>query len=88
MWSSATASRDAAVRSAGPWRLVAIIWLGLLLNYVDRQVAFSIFPVLRTELGFSSSQLGLLGSIFIWTYSLVNLLSGRLALLVVRVLVI
>ena len=79
MRSSATVSPDAATRSAGPWRLVAVIWLGYVLNYVDRQVAFSIFPVLRQELGFSSSQLGLLGSLFIWTYSLVNLFSGRLA---------
>jgi MFS family permease len=79
MWSNATASHDTAIPSAHAWKLVGVIWLAFVLNYIDRQAAFSIFPVLRSELGFSETQLGLVGSVFIWTYSLVNPLAGRLA---------
>jgi MFS family permease len=79
MSSNATASREVAAPAAHAWRLVGVIWLAFVLNYVDRQAAFSIFPVLRSDLGFSDTQLGLVGSVFIWTYSLVNPLAGRLA---------
>ncbi|MFM8292576.1 MAG: MFS transporter [Planctomycetia bacterium] len=74
-----TREAPAAEMPASPWRIVAVAWLGMVLNYVDRQVAFSIFPVLRSDLGFSESQLGLVGLVFIWTYSLLNPFAGRLA---------
>ena len=37
----------------------------LFIYYIDRQVVFSIFPALRGDLGFTSVQLGLIGSIFL-----------------------
>jgi MFS family permease len=61
------------------WRVVALLWLAYFINYVDRQVVFSIFPVLRSELGFTSVELGLIGSVFLWTYSLACPLAGRIA---------
>src|SRR3984957_3217010 len=61
------------------WATVAFLWFAYLLNYVDRQAVFSIFPVLRSELGFSDTQLGLVGTLFIWVYSLCMPLTGRLA---------
>lgn len=61
------------------WATVACLWLAYLLNYLDRQVVFSIFPVLRADLGFSDTQLGLVGTLFIWVYSLCMPLTGRLA---------
>jgi len=61
------------------WATVALLWVAYLLNYLDRQVVFSIFPVLRSELGFSNTQLGLVGTLFLWVYSLCMLLTGRLA---------
>ena len=30
------------------WFVAALLWLVWLLNYLDRQVIFSLFPVLRT----------------------------------------
>src|SRR5207247_3886185 len=42
-------------------------------------MVFSIFPVLREEFHFSNLQLGLVGSIFIWVYSLCMGFSGRVA---------
>jgi len=64
---------------ASAWAPVAFLWFAYLLNYMDRQVVFSIFPVLRSDLGFSDAQLGLVGTLFIWVYSLCMLVTGRLA---------
>lgn len=61
-----------------PWRIVALLWLAFLLNYIDRQAVFSIYPSLRHELHFTNLQLGLIGSIFLWVYSLSSVLTGRL----------
>src|SRR5213594_2250952 len=61
------------------WTTVAFLWLAYFINYVDRQTVFSIFPVLRSELQFSNAELGLIGSIFIWVYSLCCPPAGRLA---------
>ena len=66
------------------WAAVAFLWFAYLLNYMDRQVVFSIFPVLRSDMRFSDTQLGLVGTLFIWVYSLCMPLTGRLADLVRR----
>lgn len=59
--------------------MVAFLAGAFVLNYVDRQVVFSIFPLLRRDLGFSDAQLGAAGTLFTWTYSLAMPFSGRLA---------
>jgi MFS family permease len=64
--------------------LVAILWIALALNYVDRQMVYSIFPVLKTDVGFSDGQLGLIGSVFSWVYTICMPAAGRLADLVRR----
>ncbi|MFN7996660.1 MAG: MFS transporter [Bryobacteraceae bacterium] len=61
------------------WSIVVLLWFAYLLNYIDRQVVFSIFPVLRSELHFTNAQLGLVGTIFTWVYSVCMLVTGRLA---------
>src|SRR5574338_683587 len=61
------------------WILVALFWVAFLLNYIDRQAVFSIFPALERELGFTSITLSLVGTVFIWTYSIGILAAGRLA---------
>ena len=35
----------------GVWATVALLWVAFALNYIDRQIIFSIFPALRSELG-------------------------------------
>ncbi len=60
------------------YRLVAYMWVAYFLNYCDRQVIFSIFPVLKTELGFTYIQLGLTGSVFLWVYGLCSPIAGQL----------
>jgi MFS family permease len=50
-----------------------------LLNYLDRQIIFSVFPLLKADLRLSDTQLGLLGSAFLWVYALLSPISGFLA---------
>jgi MFS transporter, Spinster family, sphingosine-1-phosphate transporter len=61
------------------WLLVAVLWVVALLNYLDRQVIFSVFPLLKAELQISDKQLGLLGTVFLWVYALLSPISGYLA---------
>jgi hypothetical protein len=37
------------------WTLVGFLWLVALLNYLDRQVIFSLFPLLRAEFELSDA---------------------------------
>ena len=66
-------------RISPKWRVVVCLWIAFALNYIDRQAVLSIFPVLRKELGFTSSQLGLIGTLFNWLYALCMPLAGYFA---------
>ena len=61
------------------WLVVALLWVVALLNYLDRQVIFAVFPLLKTELNVSSLELGLLGTSFLWVYGLLSPLGGYAA---------
>lgn len=61
------------------WAVVALLWVVALLNYVDRQVIFSLFPLLRADLGLTDAELGLVGAAFLWVYALASPLAGFLA---------
>ncbi|MDE3164723.1 MAG: MFS transporter [Acidobacteriota bacterium] len=61
------------------WLLVALLWGAALLNYLDRQVLFSLFPVLTRDLAATSLQLGLLSTVFLWTYGVLSPLGGYAA---------
>lgn len=61
------------------WVIVALLWVVALLNYLDRQVIFAVFPLLKNELNVSSLQLGLLGTSFLWVYGLLSPLGGYAA---------
>ncbi len=62
-----------------PWRVVALLWGIAILNYVDRQVIYSLLPLLRTDLQMSDLALGLTGSAFLWTYGLLSPVAGSVA---------
>ncbi len=70
------------------WALVALLWGAAALNYLDRQVVFSLFPVLTRDLGATSFQLGLIGTVFLWTYGVLSPFGGYVADRVGRVRVI
>ncbi len=61
------------------WILVALLWGVGLLNYLDRQIIFSLFPLLRVEFKVSDAQLGLLTPAFLWIYGALSPLAGFLA---------
>jgi MFS transporter, Spinster family, sphingosine-1-phosphate transporter len=49
-----------------------------LLNYIDRQVLFAVFPLIKIDLRLSDTALGLLGSAFMMSYMLLAPLFGWL----------
>src|SRR6185437_9322002 len=59
-----------------PWVLLALLWGVAALNYLDRQVIFSIFPLLERDLHASSMQLGLTSTLFLVTYGLASPFAG------------
>ncbi len=61
------------------WICVALLWAVWLLNYLDRQVLFSVFPLLQADLKLSSVQLGMLGAAFLWVYAAASPFAGYLA---------
>jgi MFS transporter, Spinster family, sphingosine-1-phosphate transporter len=67
------------VKRLNPWLLVALLWVVAVLNYVDRQAIFSVFPLLEAELKVPAVQLGLLTTVFAWVYGLVSPFAGYVA---------
>ncbi|MBI4903958.1 MAG: MFS transporter [Acidobacteria bacterium] len=61
------------------WLIVGLLWVVALLNYLDRQIIFSVFPLLEKDLHVSSTQLGLLGTAFLWIYGLLSPFGGYFA---------
>src|SRR5215831_2449487 len=55
--------------SSYKWWVVFMLWFVCFLNYADRQAISAIFPKLEQEFGFSKTQLGLIGSAFMWVYA-------------------
>ena len=62
-----------------PWLLVALLWFAGLLNYLDRQILFSLFPLIRSDLNLTDAQLGWASSSFLWVYAFASPLCGFLA---------
>jgi MFS family permease len=71
-------NKEAGVGAYG-WAIVALLWVVALLNYLDRQIIFSVFPLIKADLRLSDAELGLLGSAFLWVYALLSPISGFLA---------
>jgi MFS family permease len=61
------------------WIVVVLLLIVWMLNYLDRQVIFSIFPLLQAELQVSTLQLGLLGTAFLWVYAFCSPWAGYVA---------
>lgn len=56
-----------------------MLWFVCFFNYADRQAIFSVFPVIKTEMGLSDTELGIIGSAFMWVYALSAPLAGLVA---------
>jgi MFS family permease len=59
-------------------RLILVLGLAVLLNYVDRANLSTAAPLLQDELSLSSVQIGVLLSAFFWVYAPAQLLAGWL----------
>jgi len=65
--------------SGKQWRVLMILMLVNFVNYVDRQIVFSLFPFIRRDFGLSYVQLGYLATAFTVVLSLASFPLGMLA---------
>jgi len=61
------------------WLIVGLLWGVALLNYLDRQVVFSLFPVIQKDLSASPVELGLISTVFLSIYGLLSPFGGYVA---------
>ena len=52
----------------GAHRILALLFAANLLNYIDRQVLYAVFPLIKADFHLSDTALGLLGSAFMVCY--------------------
>lgn len=62
----------------GRWRLVWFLTVAAGLNFGDRSAMSAVLAAIRTEFAVSDVQLGLLGSVFLWSYALGSPFAGNL----------
>jgi MFS family permease len=67
-----------ALSSRYKWTVLALFWFVYFINQADRQVLFSVFPLIQKEYGLTDANLGLLGSVFFWVYALLVPVAGAL----------
>jgi len=65
--------------SGRQWTVLIILMLINFVNYVDRQIIFSLFPFIRKEFSLDYAQLGMLATAFTVVLSLASLPLGMLA---------
>jgi ACS family D-galactonate transporter-like MFS transporter len=58
--------------------VLVLLWLSVFLNYIDRSNLSIAAPQLKSELGLSATQLGVLLSAFFWTYACLQIPAGWL----------
>ena len=73
---SAIAARSGA--AINRWVLVALVFFGILVSYVDRGNLSLAAPVLLSEFKWPLASMGLLLSLFFWTYGICQLPAGLL----------
>jgi MFS family permease len=76
--SAASAAMGAPRRAAFSFSIVALLALALFINYIDRGNLSTAAPKIQDELKLSSTQIGLLLSVFFWGYTPGMLLAGWL----------
>ncbi len=63
---------------AGTNRVLLLLGLSVVINYIDRSNLSIAAPLIKDEIGITAAQLGTLLSAFFWTYSVMHLVSGWL----------
>jgi len=73
------AANQAPTPAADPkWLLVGLLVVVAGINYADRTAIASVFPLLKSDLGLTDVGLGLVGSLFMWSYGLSSPFAGYL----------
>lgn len=76
------ASPVPSARSGGlsqPWRIAWFLFFAAGLNYADRAALSSVIPPLKEEFGATDTDIGIMGSMFLWTYALFSVVAGSVA---------
>ena len=60
-----------------PWILIGLLWMVSFLNSADRAILNAVKPLLRDAFAISDIQLGLVDTVFFWTYAVCAFLFGR-----------
>src|SRR5271157_3611692 len=60
------------------WVLVWVLSVVGMINYGVRTSITAVYPLLKTELGFTDVGLGALGSFFLWSYAVASPFAGHL----------
>jgi len=58
------------------WELLILLWVAFFLNQADRQIFSVVLPLIKSDLGLSDSELGLIASSLVWTYGLLVPVAG------------
>jgi MFS family permease len=66
------------MRSRGiyAWLVVAMLWCVCFLNYADRQLLFTVFPLLKSEFRLNNAALSVVSASFMCTYAVFGPLAG------------
>lgn len=59
------------------WMVVGMLWFICFFNYADRVAISSVFPILEEQYHFTGSELGLIGSAFMWVYAVAAPFAGH-----------
>ena len=71
-------SREPAQSMSRRWVVVALIFAGIVISYVDRGNLGIAAPSIMKEFGFSPASMGLLLSAFFWTYAAFQIPAGTI----------
>lgn len=61
-----------------PWLILVFFWLIYFLSHADRQVIFSVLPLIKQEMHVTDTQLGLMSSLFFWVFAILVPIGGNL----------
>ena len=64
------------VPGAYKWFVVAMLWCGCFLNYADRQLLFTVFPLIGAEFRLTDAALSVLSASFMCAYALFGPVAG------------
>lgn len=61
-----------------PWILIGLLWMVSFLNSADRAILNAVKPLLRDAFHITDIQLGVVDTVFFWTYAVCAFLFGRI----------